>query len=189
MDLAGWEAFVHGVFAITITLLVLGISVPPVDATPSGAALVEALLARVPEYGAYLLSFMYVGAYWIATHRSLRMVQGVDHGFLVVGLLYLMSIAVLPFVSSLLAQYIGADKGRDQVVVIVFSGWQFVASLLAYLTLLYSSRAGLSARLRLRLFLGPASLAARGGSDRSATRTPSVNRRERTSPAGSPGIR
>src|SRR5512143_3463352 len=113
MDLAGWETFVHGVFAITITLLVLDISVPAVDSTPSGAALVDALLARAPEYVAYLVSFMYVGVYWIATHRSLRMAQGVDHRFLVVGLLYLMSIALIPFVSSLLAEYIGADKGRD----------------------------------------------------------------------------
>jgi uncharacterized membrane protein len=86
---------------------------------------------------------MYVGVYWIATHRSLRMAQGVDHRFLVLGLLYIMSIALLPFVSALLAAYIGADKGRDQVVVIVFVGWQFVVSLLAYASLFYSSRAGL----------------------------------------------
>ncbi len=143
MDLAGWEAFVHGVFAITITLLVLNISVPPVASTPNGAALLDALLARAPEYAAYLLSFMYVGVYWIATHRSIRMARGVDHRFLVVGLLYLMAIAVVPFVSALLAEYIGTDQGRAQVVVIVFLGWQLVVSALAYASLLYSSRAGL----------------------------------------------
>lgn len=143
MDVAGWEAFVHGVFAITITLLVLDIRVPPVDATPTAAALVDALLAEGPRYAAYALSFLYVGAYWIGTHRSLRMAQGVDHRFLVIGLLYLMSIAVVPFVSALLAEYIGADHDRNRVVVVVFIGWQLVVSILAYASLLYSWRAGL----------------------------------------------
>lgn len=143
MDLAGWEAFVHGVFAITITLLVLDIPVPPLDRMPSASALVDALLAEVPRYAAYVLSFMYVGAYWIATHRSLRMARGVDHWFLVIGLVYLMSIALIPFVSALLAEFIGSDRGRGQVVVVVFNGWQVVVTLMAYVSLLYSSRAGL----------------------------------------------
>ena len=143
MDLAGWEAFVHGVFAITITLLVLNIDVPQVGDTPSSAALVDALLAEGPRYFAYVLSFMYVGVYWIATHRSLRMARGIDHRFLVIGLVYLMAIAVIPFVSALLAEYIGADRNRDQVVVVVFIGWQLVVSALAFVSLLYSWQAGL----------------------------------------------
>lgn len=143
MDLSGWEALVHGVFAITITLLVLDIRVPPIDSTPTGAALVEALLAGGPRYVAYVLSFMYVGAYWIATHRSLRMARAVDHKFLVIGLMYLGSIALIPFVSKLLAEYIGADQGRGQVVVVFFIAWQVVISFLACISMLYSSRAGL----------------------------------------------
>jgi uncharacterized membrane protein len=143
MDLAGWEAFVHGVFAITITLLVLDIRVPPANGTLSASALVNALLAEGPRYMAYLLGFMYVGVYWIATFRSLRMARWVDHVFLVIGLVYLMSIAVIPFVSALLAEYLAANDGRSQVVVVVFIGWQLLVSTLAYLSLLYSSRAGL----------------------------------------------
>lgn len=143
MGLAGWEAFAHGVFAITITLLVLNIRVPSIDATPDASALVSALLADGPRFGAYALSFMYVGAYWIATHRSFRMARGVDHWFLVIGLVYLMFIALVPFVAALLAEYIGADQGRDRVVLIVFSGWQLIVSVLANVALQYSYRAGL----------------------------------------------
>lgn len=143
MDLAGWEAFTHGVFAITITLLVLNIRVPSIDATPDASALVEKLLAEAPRFGAYVLSFMYVGAYWIATHRSFRMARSVDHRFLVIGLVYLMFIALVPFVAALLAEYVGADQGRDRVVLIVFSGWQLIVSVLASVALQYSYRAGL----------------------------------------------
>jgi uncharacterized membrane protein len=143
MGLAGWEAFAHGVFAITITLLVLDIRVPSIDATSDASSLIDALLAEGPRYAAYALSFMYVGAYWIATHRSFRMARAVDHRFLVIGLLYLMVIALVPFVAALLAEYIGADRGRDRVVLVVFCGWQLTVSLLANLTLQYAHRAGL----------------------------------------------
>jgi uncharacterized membrane protein len=143
MGLAGWEAFAHGVFAITITLLVLNIRVPSIDATPDASALVSALLAEGPRFAAYALSFMYVGAYWIATHRSFRMARGVDHWFLVIGLVYLMFIALVPFVAALLAEYLGADQGRDRIVLIVFSGWQLIVSVLANVALQYSYRTGL----------------------------------------------
>ena len=143
MTLAGWEALVHGVFAITLTLLVLDIRVPQADATPDAAALVDALLAGWPRYLAYALSALYVGAYWIATHRSLRMARGVDHRILVVGLVYLIAIAVVPFVARLLAEYIGTDPDRSRVVVVVFTGWQLIVSALAYVSLLFTSRARL----------------------------------------------
>jgi uncharacterized membrane protein len=143
MGIAGWEAFSHGVFAITITLLVLDIRVPSIGDTPDASALIDALVAEGPRYAAYALSFMYVGAYWIATHRSLRMARGVDHRFLAIGLVYLMFIALVPFVAALLAEYIGADGGRDRVVLVVFCGWQLTVSILANLALQYSYRAGL----------------------------------------------
>ena len=143
MDVAGWEAFVHGVFAIAITLLVLDIRVPPVESTPDGAALVSALLADGPRYLAYVLGFMYVGAYWITTHRALRMLRGVDHTFLVIGLVYLMFIAIIPFVAAVLAEYIGKDHQRSEVAVITFIGWQLVLSVLANVDLQYADRRGL----------------------------------------------
>jgi uncharacterized membrane protein len=76
---------------------------PSIDATPDASALVSALLAEGPRVIAYALSFMYVGACWIATHRSFRMARAVDHWFLVIGLVYLMFIALVPFVAALLA--------------------------------------------------------------------------------------
>ena len=110
MDVGGWEAFLHGVFAIAITLLVLDIHVPPVESTPNAKALVDALLDGMPHYVAYVLGFLYLGTYWIATHRTLRLLRGVDHWFLVIGLVFLMVVSVLPFGTALLAEYIGQDQ-------------------------------------------------------------------------------
>ena len=52
----------------------------------------------------------------------------------VLGLLFLMVIAVVPFVTALLAEYIGRDDGRDQVGLVVFTSWQLILSILAIAT-------------------------------------------------------
>jgi uncharacterized membrane protein len=141
-DVGGWEAFLHGVFSIAITLLVLDIRVPGVEAMGTGEDLLNALVAEWPRYFAYALGFLYIGTYWIATHRTLRMLRGIDHWFIVFGLLFLMVIATVPFVTSLLAEYIGQSNGRDRVALVIFTGWQLLLSLLANLTLRYATYKG-----------------------------------------------
>src|SRR3989304_2221908 len=121
-DLVGWEAFLHGVFAIAITLLVLDIRVP---------ALGHSLVELWPRYLAYVLGFMYVGTYWLNTNRVLRLLRGVDHWALVIGLVYLMLVAAVPFVTGLLAEYIQQGNGRDQVAAVVFNGWMLVLAAMA----------------------------------------------------------
>jgi uncharacterized membrane protein len=165
MDVAGWEAFVHGVFAIAVTLLVLDIKVPDVASVSSGRALVNALVTEMPHFTAYVLGFLFIGTYWINTHRILRTLSGVDHTFLVIGLLSLMVISAVAFVTGLLAEYIGADQGRDQVALVIYTSWQLLMSVLANIALRYAAwgrrlikpgvpEAGLRIWLRIAL-LGP----------------------------------
>ena len=139
MDVAGWEAFLHGVFAIAITLLVLDMRVPPVESVPTADDLIAALAAELPRYTAFVLGFLYLGTYWLASHRTLRMLRGVDHWFLVQGLIFLLVISALPFSIALLAEYIGQSEGRDQVALVIFTLWQLVLSVLAIITLRYAA--------------------------------------------------
>ena len=154
MDVMGWETFMHGVFAIAITLLVLDIRVPSAESAETGEALVNALVHEGPRYLAFVLGFLYVGTYWIATHRTLRMLRGVDHWFLAIGLIYLMLISAVPFATGLLAEYIGLDNNRDQVALVIFTSWQLLLSILANISLRYAAHNG---RL-LRPDLDPAAL-------------------------------
>ena len=52
MDVPGWEAFVHGVYAIAVTLLVLDIKVPDVASVGSGTALIG--YSNMPRSGRML---------------------------------------------------------------------------------------------------------------------------------------
>ena len=115
MDLSWVEAFTHGVFAIAVTLLVLDIRVPDAETIDTGSALISALVDEPPRYVAYAIGFLFVGTYWLQTHRVMGWLRGIDHRVLVLGLVYLMVISAVPFVTALLAEYIGLDDGRDQV--------------------------------------------------------------------------
>ena len=118
-DLRGWEALAHGVFAIALTLLVLDIRVPDAASIHSGSELVDALIAEMPRYVAYVL------------------------GFVVLGLLFLMVVATIPFPTALLAEYMGRGGGQEQVALAVFVGWQLVLALAANVQVHYSARRGL----------------------------------------------
>ncbi len=142
MAVSGWEAFTHGVFAIAVTLLVLEIHVPVSAEIDSGAALVSALAEGLPSYVAYVIGFLFVGTYWLATHRLMGWLRGVDHWGVVLGLLFLMVISAVPFVTALLAEYIGLGDGRDQVGLVVFLSWQLILSILAIANLRYASQGG-----------------------------------------------
>ena len=130
-DLRSYEVLSHGVFAIAITLLVLDIHVPAEESTADGAALVTALIGEWPRYFAYVLGFLYIGEYWLASNRTMHFLRGADHPLMVLGLLTLMGISTVPFVTSLLAEYIGHGDGRDQVAAAVFNGWMLVIAVVA----------------------------------------------------------
>lgn len=83
-DTGRLEAFSDGVLAIVITLLVLGIEVPP-----SARALGPELLALWPSYLAYGVSFLLIGAIWVNHHAMFRHIARADGPLLVLNLLHL----------------------------------------------------------------------------------------------------
>jgi uncharacterized membrane protein len=106
MNKARFEAFSDGVFAFAITLLVLGIVLPPFkDAAPSEGTLAHALLALWPNLLAYGLSFAVIGIMWQNHHALFRLVHTVDRTTVFLNLLLLGVVAFIPFATSTLGAY------------------------------------------------------------------------------------
>jgi uncharacterized membrane protein len=102
------EAFSDGVIAIAITLLVLDIRVPRAGHGSLGHALSE----QWPNYAAYVVSFLTIGIVWINHHAAVARLKRVDHGVLILNILLLMTIAVLPFTTALIAEYLREASGQ-----------------------------------------------------------------------------
>ena len=103
------EAFSDGVIAVAITLLILDVHVPNVK-----AELLQALLKQWPTYLGYVTSFLVITIFWANHHNMFRHIQQVDYALLLINSLFLMCIAFIPFVTSLLTKYITSTSPTEQ---------------------------------------------------------------------------
>lgn len=136
------EAFSDGVFAIAITLLVLELKVPHGADQPAGS-LLRALAAQWPAYLAFVTSFLTILVMWINHHRLFGQIRKSDQSFLILNGLLLMGITVVPFPTSLLADYIESNEAR--VAAMIYSGTFVVIAV--FFNLLWRYAAGKGGRL------------------------------------------
>jgi uncharacterized membrane protein len=122
------EAFSDGVIAIAITLLVLDITVP---VPGSAVSLAHALGQQWPHYAAYAVSFLTIGVIWINHHAMVRRLASADHSILFLNLVLLMTIAVLPFTTALMADYLREADGQH-LAAAVYGGSFLVMGLAFY---------------------------------------------------------
>jgi uncharacterized membrane protein len=87
------EAFSDGVIAIIITIMVLELR------PPEGAG-VEHLRELLPDFLAYVLSFIFIGIYWSNHHHMLHAVTRVTGGILWANLHLLFWLSMVPFVTA-----------------------------------------------------------------------------------------
>jgi len=130
------EAFSDGVFAIAITLLILDVHVP--RDLPETTTLRDALLQQWPSYLAFLTSFALIGIMWINHHKLFTLIKRSDHLLLVFNALLLLGATVVPFTTSLLAEYIGHSEER--VAALVYMGNFFIIAVFFNLVWRYAAR-------------------------------------------------
>jgi uncharacterized membrane protein len=104
------ESFSDGVIAVAITLLVLNIAVPTAGAHTH---LGHDLAHQWPVYAAYVTSFITIGIIWINHHAMISRLAVADHSILILNLILLLTIGVIPFGTSLLAQYLRHGQGAN----------------------------------------------------------------------------
>ena len=97
-----FASFADAIYAISMTLVVVGIAVPGLDDDHSASQLLGKLGDLWPNILTFFIVFFVVGNYWVAHHRFVGWLAAVDTRLLYVQLLYLSVIAFLPFPASLL---------------------------------------------------------------------------------------
>ena len=104
------ESFSDGVFAVATTLLVFNLQVPHL---PAGAisvpALGSALFQQWPSYLTFITSFATVLIMWASHHGIFKLVYRASTPFLFANGLLLLLVTVVPFPTSLVAQYLSTS--------------------------------------------------------------------------------
>ena len=128
----------EGLFAVAMTLIVLEIRVPDLGPTHSDAALWTGLVALGPRFLTYLLSFLTLGIFWSGQQTQLNYFARADRHLAWIHLGLLATVALLPFSTSLLADYI-----ELRLALLVY--WANIAAfgVFIYGIWAYATRAGL----------------------------------------------
>jgi len=128
------ETFSDGVFAVAITLLVLGLHV---SAPPGGLA--HALGHDWPHYATYVVSFLTIGIIWMNHHAQFDRIDHADRTLTVLNLFLLMFVTLIPFPTGLLATYLHA--GTDEhVAAAVYAGTLLAMSIAFFSTYVWAAR-------------------------------------------------
>jgi len=144
-------SFSDGVFAIAITLLVLGLTVPE-----HSTDLTQALLDNHNDLLAYAISFAVLGKYWLSHHRFFSILERFDGTLMGLNLLYLAFIALVPFTSGVLGDY-----DNNTAAIVLYAINMILVSGTFSAQVVYSYRNGLvrpEARAFERRYAGPANL-------------------------------
>jgi uncharacterized membrane protein len=126
-DTSRVEAFSDGVFAIAMTLLVLDIKVPH-DIVPPNT-LPQALSHQWPVYLAFLTSFATILIMWINHHRLFTHISRCDDRLLFFNGLLLLGIVLVPFPTSLVAEYLG--QPGQTTAALIYNG-TFIATAICF---------------------------------------------------------
>jgi uncharacterized membrane protein len=99
------EAFSDGVFAIALTLLILGIKVPDLNNIASNEKLYRSLINLWPSYFAFILSFAAVLIMWINHHGFFKYLRKINTTFLFANGFLLLMVTFINFPTAVLAKY------------------------------------------------------------------------------------
>lgn len=128
-------AFSDGVFAIAITLLVLGLDAPDVPASRAADELPHALGELGSQFVSYFIGFAVMGLFWLEHHRFFARLRAFDGALLVLNLAYLSLIALMPFTTGVFGRY-----GDVPIAIALYAANVAAASLLAVAMRLFAQR-------------------------------------------------
>ena len=118
--LARLEAFCDGVFAIAATLLILEIKIPHLDSVHSVSDLSHMLLEDWPSWFGFVLSFAIIAIAWVNHHVASQHITRSSSLFIYANLFLLLTVAALPFVTGVMAEYLQTPYAQPAVSLYCF---------------------------------------------------------------------
>lgn len=115
---------VDGVFAITMTLLVLELR-PPEAGTPD---LGQSLLAMLPRLYIYLIAFYSIANHWVVHQRMFRHITRADNAMLWLTILGLLFITLIPAATAIVGRF-----PAEKLAVASFSANSFLQAVTGWL--------------------------------------------------------
>jgi len=99
------ETMVDGIFAIAMTILVLGITPPKPDIARAPTVLEGQIIGIFPEIFIFIVAFLILAGFWLDHHRMFHFVRTVDSPVIWMNILLLISVVLIPFSTDITGNY------------------------------------------------------------------------------------
>jgi uncharacterized membrane protein len=99
-------ALSDGVFAVAMTLLVLDLHAPAVEAIHSEQGLWNALQSLGPRLLMFAMSFLTLGIFWVGQQTQLNHLERSERSLSWIHLVFLFAVTLTPFSTTLLAEFL-----------------------------------------------------------------------------------
>ena len=129
VDTSRLEAFSDGVFAIAITLLIIGVGIKA-----EGGSLAYRLAEQWPGYVSYVVSFATIGILWLHHHEMFRDIRAADHGLFLLNLAMLLGVCFIPFPTKVMGDELVSSSFADQRTAVIFYGLTIITVSLTFNT-------------------------------------------------------
>ncbi len=96
---------IDGIFAIAMTILVLGISPPKPDISQAPALLAGQIMDLLPEILLFIISFLILAGFWLSHHHQFYFVRFIDSRLLWINIFLLISLVFVPFSTDIAGDY------------------------------------------------------------------------------------
>jgi uncharacterized membrane protein len=106
------EALTDGIFAVSMTLLVLDLKLP--EHIGPGDSIAAALTDLLPRFDHYVISFIVLCLFWIAHLRIMRRIRDIDQVFLWINLVFLLCTTFVPAFTA----FIGNNPGHPRPAIL-----------------------------------------------------------------------
>jgi uncharacterized membrane protein len=101
------ETMVDGIFAIAMTILVLGITPPKPEISRAHAVIQGQIIGIIPEIFIFIVAFLILAGFWLDHHRQFHFVRTVDSILLWMNIFLLISVVLIPFSTDITGNYPG----------------------------------------------------------------------------------
>ena len=128
------ETLSDGIFAISMTLLVLSLELPGAKEGVRATGLYDILASQINKFFNYARSFILLAVFWFMHHRQFHFIKKTNWVHLWINIFILLFIALIPFSTSLVSDY-----PRDYVAELFFGSNLFILGILFSCSWIYAT--------------------------------------------------
>lgn len=129
------ESLVDGIFAVSMSLLALGLALPEIFQTFEDKTTLSLILSQTwLKLVIYGISFLVLGIFWILHQKQFRLIVGYDGVLLWINIFFMMFVALAPFSTFLLYNHhnewlSAVFYGTNQIVIcqLLFLNWCYAS--------------------------------------------------------------